>query len=107
VLRHGGKLVEYGYPGFRGMLLGYGNVLLLDALPNGRSAESYGITALYLKDKEPFLEDLPVLFGLLESGKLKPVIADRLPILEAARANLQLERGGVRGKIVLLAPELG
>ncbi len=106
VLRRGGKLVEYGYPGFLGMLLEYAAVLLLGALPNGKSSEFYGITARYRKDKQPFLEDLPVLFKLLEDGKLKPVIADRLPILEAAQANERLERGGVRGKIVLLAPEL-
>ena len=106
VLRRGGKLVEYGYPGFLGMLLEYGIVLLLGALPNGKSGYFYGITALYRKDKQPFLEDLPVLFKLLGGGKLKPVIADRLPILEAAKANEILERGGVRGKIVLLAPEL-
>ena len=106
VLRRGGKLVEYGYPGFLRMLLEYGTVLLLGALPNGKSGEFYGITALYRKDKQPFLEDLPVLFKLLGDGKLKPVIADRLPILEAAKANERLERGGVRGKIVLLAPEL-
>ena len=39
------------------------------------------------------------------AATLEPVIADRLPILEAAKANEIRERGGVRGKIVLLAPE--
>lgn len=106
VLRRGGKLVEYGYPGFGGMLFGYAKLLLLGTLPNGRSGEFYGITALYKKDKRPFLEDLPKLFQLLEQGKLAPVIEHKLAILEAAKANELLESGGVRGKIVLLAPEL-
>ena len=33
-------------------------------------------------------------------------IAERLPILEAAKANELLESGKVTGNIVLLAPEL-
>jgi NADPH:quinone reductase-like Zn-dependent oxidoreductase len=106
VLRRGGKLVEYGYPNFKSMLLGYAKLSLLGALPNGKSGEFYGITAMYQKGKRPFLEDLPKLFNLLEQGELKPVISHRLPILEAAKANELLESGGVRGKIVLLAPEL-
>jgi NADPH:quinone reductase-like Zn-dependent oxidoreductase len=88
------------------MLLGYAKLSLLGTLPNGKSGEFYGISALYQKDKRPFLEDLPKLFKLLEQGELNPVISHRLPILEAAKANELLESGGVRGKIVLLAPEL-
>jgi NADPH:quinone reductase-like Zn-dependent oxidoreductase len=106
VLRRGGKLVEYGYPGFQAMLLGYAKLLLLHWLPNGKSGEFYGITAQYQKNKRPFFEDLPVLFKLLEEGTLKPLIAMKLPILEAAKANELLESGSIRGKIVLLAPEL-
>jgi NADPH2:quinone reductase len=75
-------------------------------LPNGKSVEFYGISALYAKDKRPFMEDLPVLFKLLEEGKIKPVIAKKFPILEAASANELLESGKVTGSIVLLAPEL-
>ena len=52
------------------------------------------------------MEDLPVLFKLLEEGKIKPVITARFPILEAAQANELLESGKVIGNIVLLAPEL-
>jgi NADPH:quinone reductase-like Zn-dependent oxidoreductase len=44
--------------------------------------------------------------GVQEDGKIKPVIAQKLPILEAARANELLESGQVIGNIALLAPEL-
>jgi NADPH:quinone reductase-like Zn-dependent oxidoreductase len=63
VLRRGRKLVEYGYPEFQEMLLGYAKLLLFRWLPNGKSGEFYGITAEYQKDKQPFFKDLPVLFG--------------------------------------------
>ena len=75
-------------------------------LPNGKSGEFYGITALYRKDKQPIIEDLQVLFKLLEEGKLKPIISMKFSILEAAKANELLESGKINGKIVLLAPEL-
>jgi len=47
-----------------------------------------------------------VLFNLLAEGKIKPIIAKRFPILEAAQANALLESGQVTGSVVLLAPEL-
>jgi NADPH:quinone reductase-like Zn-dependent oxidoreductase len=39
---------------------------------------------------------------LLEKGKIKPLIYKRIPILEAAEANMLLESGQVTGKIVLI-----
>jgi NADPH2:quinone reductase len=52
------------------------------------------------------MEDLPLLFGLLAEGKIKPLITTRLPLLEARQANQLLESGHTSGNIVLLAPEL-
>ena len=106
VLRTGGKLVEYGYPGYKAMLLGYAKLQLFHMLPNGKSGEFYGITAQYIKDKQPYFDDIPELIKLLKEGKLKPIIAKKLPILDAAKANELLESGSISGKIVLLAPEL-
>jgi len=74
---------------------------ILNILPDGRQATFYGITALYRKDPKPFREDLPKLFQLLAEGKIKPVIAGVLPLVEAAHANEMLERGEVQGKLVL------
>jgi NADPH:quinone reductase-like Zn-dependent oxidoreductase len=109
VLGKGGELVEYtpapGGPGAIG-LLGWLILVNLLMLPNRKSIKGYGISALYRGNKRPFMDDLPVLFNLLEEGKIKPIIAKRFPILEAAQANALLESGQVTGNVVLLAPEL-
>jgi NADPH:quinone reductase-like Zn-dependent oxidoreductase len=107
VLRPGGKLVGYAAPvGLLSILRDAINLISVNLLPNGKTAEFYGITVLYLRDKKPFMEDLSVLFKLLEKGKIKPVIAQTFPLLEARKANELLESGQVTGNLILLAPEL-
>ena len=107
VLRRGGKLVGYAAPvGLLTIVRDAVKLISVNILPNGKSAEFYGITALYLRDKKPFMEDLPKLFKLLEEGRIKPIITQKFPLLEAAKANELLESGQVSGNIVLLAPEL-
>jgi Zinc-binding dehydrogenase len=49
-----------------------------------------------------FREDLLTLFDLLRQKKIKPLIAQRLPLCEARHAHELLGSGGVIGKIVLL-----
>jgi NADPH2:quinone reductase len=39
--------------------------------------------------------------GLLGSGKVRPAIAERLPLIEAARAHRLIEQRNVKGKIIL------
>lgn len=109
VLGKGGKLVEYTpAPGGSGAiaLLGWLIIVNLLMLPNRKSINGYGISALYRTNKRPFMNDLAALFNLLKEGKIKPIIAKKFPILEAAKANGLLESGQVIGNIVLLAPEL-
>jgi NADPH:quinone reductase-like Zn-dependent oxidoreductase len=107
VFRRGGTLVEYApSAGFFALVGGLAKLVLVNLLPNGKSVKSYGASALYRMDKRPFMEDLPVLLNLLEKGKIKPVIAKKLSILEAAQANELMETGQVVGNIVLLASEL-
>ena len=113
--KHGGHTVLYGFTTsvkdghadntdvFKGML----SYALHKVFPAGRKVTFYGVTALYRKDKGPFHEDLPVLFDLLREGKIKPRIAAKLPLTEAARANAMLEAGGVGGKIVLVCTPEG
>jgi NADPH:quinone reductase-like Zn-dependent oxidoreductase len=106
LLRRGGTYVGYANPlSFSRMLRFLGQVILLNLLPNGRSAKYYG-TGSSLLNRRPFLEDWATLFKLLEEGKIKPVIMKKFPILEAAQANELLESGQVTGNIVLLAAEL-
>lgn len=106
LLRKGGKLVEYGYPNFSGMLKGVFKVMLLNSVPNGRKAESYGISGSYKKNRRIILEDLATLFNFLKEKKIKPMISNRMPLLDASDANRILESGTVTGKIVLMNPEL-
>jgi len=49
-----------------------------------------------------FRDDLLTLLDLLRQGKIKPLIAQRLPLEQARRAHEMLGEGGVLGKIVLL-----
>lgn len=106
VLGPGGTLVGYANPmSYSGMLKVLAQVVLFSLLPNGKSAKYYSTGASRL-NWCMFLEDWATLFELLEEGKIKPIIAAKYPILEAAKANELLESGQVIGNIVLLAPEL-
>jgi len=104
VLRRGGALVHYGGPqSFSGFLRLMAKFILYNLLPNGKSIKGYGT---HRGDINMFKEDWATLFKLLEEGQIKPSIADKFPILEAAQANALLESGQVIGNVVLLAPEL-
>ena len=50
---------------------------------------------------EPYTEDLSKLANYLASGKINPLVHERIPLAEAARAHQLLESGAVAGKIVL------
>jgi NADPH:quinone reductase-like Zn-dependent oxidoreductase len=106
LLQRGGVLVGYGNPlSVTGMLKLFGQLLLFNLLPNGKTAKLYGTGASYL-NRKPFMEDWAALFKLLEEGSIRPVIGAKFPILEAAKANTLIESGKVIGNVVLLAPEL-
>ncbi len=54
------------------------------------------------KDNAWYRETLTELLDLLAEGKIKPIIAERIPLAEATRAHELLERGGYAGKVVLV-----
>jgi NADPH:quinone reductase-like Zn-dependent oxidoreductase len=70
--------------------------------PGRKSMMPYSIQWLMRFKPAWFRHDLLTLLGLLEQGKIKPLIAQRLPLEEARRAHEMLGEGGVLGKIVLL-----
>jgi NADPH:quinone reductase-like Zn-dependent oxidoreductase len=76
-------------------------------LPGGKRVVPYSIQRLYRQRPEWYREDLLALFDLLQQRKIKPVIALRLPLIEARQAQELLGRGGVKGKIVLLCQSSG
>lgn len=104
LLKRGGQWVSYANPFSRAALFRLlGSLFWLNLPHTGRKLRLYGTGASYL-DMRPFLEDWARLFDLLGEGKIKPIIAARFPILDAAKANALLESGQVVGNVVLVAP---
>jgi NADPH2:quinone reductase len=62
----------------------------------------YSIQSLMRLRPSWFRQDLLALLSLLQQGKIKPLIAQRLSLREARRAHEMLGEGGVFGKIVLM-----
>ncbi|MEX5298336.1 MBL fold metallo-hydrolase [Kocuria sp. CPCC 205292] len=104
VLHPGGVLVAYANPGTPPATLRLiGRAVGRRLLPGGRRIRLYGTTSWRL-DRRPLLAAWATLYELLEAGRIRPVIAGRLPLSEAARAHAMLESGDVVGTLVLLAP---
>ncbi|HEY3365925.1 MAG TPA: medium chain dehydrogenase/reductase family protein [Symbiobacteriaceae bacterium] len=111
-LRPGGRLVAYGMSAaleqgrkkLAAGALGYGLLGLCMLLP-GRKAGFYDITGVYKDQPGWFREDLTSLFGLLAEKQIQPVIAERLPLAEAARAQELVSRAAVSGKVVLVCSQ--
>jgi NADPH2:quinone reductase len=59
------------------------------------------------KDNAWYRQTLAELLDWLAAGKIKPVVAERIPLAEAARAHKLLERGGYAGKVVLIIDQEG
>jgi NADPH:quinone reductase-like Zn-dependent oxidoreductase len=71
-------------------------------LPGRKRMVPYSIQWLKRLKAAPFRQDLIVLFDLLQQQKIKPLIAQRFPLVEAREAQELLGKGGVTGKIVLV-----
>jgi NADPH2:quinone reductase len=104
-LRKGGRLVWFGVAaakkqGLRVIPLTLLTRALLALIPDGKQAP---LTPDLGKDSAWFREALAQLLDLLAAGRIKPVVAERIPLVEAARAHELLERGGYAGKVVLVA----
>jgi NADPH:quinone reductase-like Zn-dependent oxidoreductase len=111
-LGKGGRFIGYGMSaaiegGRRNMMLAAASFVWLGlaGLVPGKSARWYNIMTEKKKHPEWFRDDLSRLFGLLQEKAIRPVIAARLPLREAARAHELLEKASVSGKIVLMCQE--
>ena len=71
-------------------------------LPGRKRVVPYSIQWLKRLKPEMFREDLMTLFDLLDQQKIRPLVTQRLPLVEARLAHELLGRGGVTGKIVLV-----
>jgi NADPH2:quinone reductase len=117
-LREGGRAVVYGFqaklhggrmaadapsgrhPIRESAILGW-YVLRNWFLPGRKSMVPYSIQWLMRLKPAWFRHDLLTLFDLLQQKKIKPLIAQRLPLCQARHAHELLGSGGVIGKIVL------
>jgi len=61
----------------------------------------YSIQMLKRRAPSWFRDDLGQLLSLLSKGQLHPVVAQRFPLSEAARAHEVLAAGATTGKLVL------
>src|SRR5574341_1547775 len=71
-------------------------------LPGRKRVVPYSIQWLKRLRPARFRQDLIALFDLLQQQKIKPLIAQRVPLAEARQAHELLGKGGVTGKIVLV-----
>jgi NADPH2:quinone reductase len=118
-LGRGGRVVAYGLTGmlsggrlasgrsggrhrFRGIAIFGLYIVGSWLLPGRRRVVPYSIQTLKRLRPAMFREDLIALFKLLQGQKIKPLIAQRLPLVEARQAQELLGKGGVTGKIVLV-----
>ena len=115
-LRPGGRVIAYGFTSFlkKGQLAGGMRYRLRGILrpawyalraflsPGRRRILPYSIQ--YLKRRKPtwFYEDLSALLDLLRDKKIRPMIAEQVPLAEARRAQELLGQGSVKGKLVLV-----
>ncbi len=107
-LGKGGRLVWLGSAaiekqGLRVGLLSLPITTLLRLLPDSKRAPRCPTLDKFAKkNHEWYRNTLTELLDSLAAGTIKPVVAERIPLAEAARAHELLERGGHAGKVVLL-----
>lgn len=102
-----GRLVVYGahtlatgskFDLVSGLFLG----AALKVIPDKKRVMSYTITRPAYSAPQWYRADLSKLFDLLGQGKLKPVVAQRIPLIEAAHAHRFLGMDAAIGKVVLM-----
>jgi NADPH:quinone reductase-like Zn-dependent oxidoreductase len=106
-LRKGGRLVMLGMVsseenGIKAIPFSLLTVGLLKLLPDGKRLPMTGGMEELLKDHARYREILTELLDWLAAGKIKPVMAAKVPLAEAARAHELLEKGTYSGKVVLV-----
>ncbi len=74
----------------------------LNLVPDKREFILYSIQTLKSLKQDWFHEDLILLLNLLKEGKIKPIVAARMPLNQAAQAHELLAGSSVKGKIVLI-----
>jgi NADPH:quinone reductase-like Zn-dependent oxidoreductase len=107
-LRKGGRLAMFGNvatskKGMGAIVLSGLAAFLLKLIPDSKRVPLSSSMGYPKKHNDWYRETLTELLDSLAVGRIKPVVAERFPLLEAVRAHELLERGGYAGKVVLVA----
>ena len=111
-LRQGGKLVGYGFgstatdgrqsaAAIATTSLAWLGAFAYNLVPGYKRLKLYSIQMLKRRRPSWFREDLERLLALLAEGRIHPVVAERFPLAEAARAHEVLAAGATTGKLVI------
>jgi NADPH2:quinone reductase len=112
-LRRGGRLVVFGrystiahgrknWPAVFEWYAATAAVALWGLLSPSRRVLAYRVQKLRIPHQDWFGEDFRTLLGLLRERKIRPVVAERLPLSEARHAHEILESTASTGKIVFV-----
>lgn len=107
-LNHDGQLVWLGSAttkdsGVLVRLLSFVMIYLLKVVPDGHQIPHCPDLAIFYRDNKSWCrETLAEILDLLEMGKINPVVAECIPLVDAAGAHELLEKGGNAGKLVLV-----
>ncbi|MGW5721099.1 medium chain dehydrogenase/reductase family protein [Amycolatopsis sp. NPDC003865] len=113
LLAPGGALIAYGSASTKdtggnprpAVLKLVARLLWWNALPNRRRTHFYNVWGgkrNLARFRARLAEDLTAVFALAAKGDLKPQVAARIPLTEAAKALALAESGTVTGKVVLV-----
>ena len=108
-VKKGGVLVAFGALQYTtgqetapSMLFGFFKLLVgWRLLPDGRSSLFYNILTRRKKFPDEFKADVMALFELLHAGKLKPAIADVVPLDDVVAVHRRIDNADIAGKVVL------
>lgn len=110
VVKRGGILIGFGALQMTtgeektwSVALGFAKLLAFwKLLPDGKATTFYNIQHRRQKLPEEFKADVQALVKLLADGKLKPAVAGRYPLADAANVHRMIDNAEIAGKVVLI-----
>jgi NADPH2:quinone reductase len=112
-LNKNGKLIAYGEMAITGsqepkridVALHHYLPRVLNFYPGNRKVKWYEAFLENRAHPDWYHQDFATLIDLLQKGRIKPIIAEKIPLVDAVRAHQLLEAAAVKGKIVLICHE--
>ncbi len=107
-LRRGGRLVWFGVAATKSRGIGVIPASLamqglLKVIPDGRHTPMMANAGTMAGGENAwYRRTLSELLDYLATGKIHPIVAERIPLAQASRAHELIERGGYAGKVVLV-----